>query len=506
MQSISKFFKQVLKALNTKTTTFPQAAFGSLRFSLAQVLWVMLLPVLLLLGSCGGGGGGGGGGGSAPAAELSLSVADDGTAVAVPDSVNPKEAFTLSVKASNTGNAASADGTTLTIYRSTDETLDPKEDGVAVGSSSVPELAAEDTSDTIETTIEIPATLAPGDYHYYACVTNTNICSPAVTVTVAAVPDLHLLAIDAVPSSLVAEESFTLSATITNQGNAEAASGGTLTYYRSTDNTISGKDDDTSIGLPISLEAISTEADFPHAGISVTESVAGSYSYGACVAHDDDGDATNNCSSVVTVVFSAVPLPDHNLQVEGIASPSVDEAGKTFSITVSNSGGADADSTTLKVYRSADNTLVPAGDTQVNTGVTTVPALAAGANSGIISTPITIPATLAVGTYYYYACVDAVTGDSNSANDCSQAVTIIFTVPDLGLDSAVADTDILQRGEIFHFLGHGKTMSAAAAPTTPPLKSTVPQTRPLFQLMILRLAQTWYLNWLLATPFLVSAP
>ena len=93
-------------------------------------------------------------------------------------------------------------------------------------------------------------------------------------------------------------------------------------------------------------------------------------------------------------------------------------AGFTFSATVRNQGVGQAAATTLRYYRSTDATITTA-DTQVDTDA--VGALAASGTSDV-SISLTAPST--AGTYYYGACVDSVSGESNSGNNCSTAVGV----------------------------------------------------------------------------------
>ena len=92
-------------------------------------------------------------------------------------------------------------------------------------------------------------------------------------------------------------------------------------------------------------------------------------------------------------------------------------ASFTFSATVRNTGGGNAAATTLRVYRSGDAT-VTRSDTEVGTG--TVAELAA---AGMVTVPVELTAPSA-GTYHYAACVDAVDGESDTGNNCSEAVPV----------------------------------------------------------------------------------
>ena len=99
------------------------------------------------------------------------------------------------------------------------------------------------------------------------------------------------------------------------------------------------------------------------------------------------------------------------------------EASFTLSAAVSNRGGASAAATTLHYYRSADAT-ISASDIEVGTDA--VEALSASRSSPE-SIDLTAPST--ADTYYYGACVDAVTGESSATNNCSSSAQVDVTEP-----------------------------------------------------------------------------
>ena len=189
-----------------------------------------------------------------------------------------------------------------------------------------------------------------------------------------------------------------MSATVRNDGDGAAAAT-TLHYYRSTDATITAP------------------------------SSAGTYYYGACVdAVTGESDTTNNCSSAVSVTVSAPPPPtnpDLEVQSPSVVNDSSLDTGASFTLsaTVRNDGDGAAAATTLRYYRSTDATITTA-DTSVGTDA--VGGLSAGATSSE-STSLTAPSS--AGTYYYGACVDAVTGESDTTNNCSSAVSVIVSAP-----------------------------------------------------------------------------
>ena len=94
------------------------------------------------------------------------------------------------------------------------------------------------------------------------------------------------------------------------------------------------------------------------------------------------------------------------------------EGAFTLSAAVRNDGDAAAAATTRRYYRSTDATIT-SSDTEEGTDA--VGGLSAGATSSE-SIDLTAPAT--AGTYYYGACVDAVTGESDTTNNCSGSVSV----------------------------------------------------------------------------------
>ena len=90
----------------------------------------------------------------------------------------------------------------------------------------------------------------------------------------------------------------------------------------------------------------------------------------------------------------------------------------TLSATVRNRGTEQAAATTLRYYRSS-NATVSSNDVEV--GTDGVSALSAGGTS---AESISLNAPSDAGTYYYGACVDNVSGESNTGNNCSSGVRV----------------------------------------------------------------------------------
>ena len=90
----------------------------------------------------------------------------------------------------------------------------------------------------------------------------------------------------------------------------------------------------------------------------------------------------------------------------------------TLNVTVRNLGSGRAPSTTLRYYRSP-NATISTNDTEVGTVV-----LRELAASGTVDESIGLTAPSSAGVYYYGACVDAVTGESDTGNNCSRGVSV----------------------------------------------------------------------------------
>ena len=111
------------------------------------------------------------------------------------------------------------------------------------------------------------------------------------------------------------------------------------------------------------------------------------------------------------------PAPDLVVQPLWV-NHSIQKTGQPFRIKVivHNQGNGEAASTTLRYYRSTDAT-ISVKDSLV--GTDSVGRLNASSNS---PESIALKASWRVGTYYYGACVDAVSGESDINNNCSDAV------------------------------------------------------------------------------------
>ena len=297
-----------------------------------------------------------------------------------------------------------------------------------------------------------------------------NNCSTAVDVTVLVTqpqmqesPDLEVGTPTVSDTSPETDASFTLSATVSNTGDGLSPAT-TLRYYRSADATITNSD--TAIGTDgvSALTASGSSAE----SISLTApSTAGAYYYGACVdAVTDESDTTDNCSDSVKVDVEAPKYPDLEVGPPSV-SDSSPTAGTSFllSATVRNNGDGEASATWLRYYRSTDAT-IETTDTEV--GFRVVGVLSA---SGTSAKSLWVIAPATAGAYYYGACVDAVTDESDASDNCSAAVQVDVAEPQDGIDLAVdsfrmSDASLETDGNITLFAIVNNNGDAEAPATT----------------------------------------
>ena len=239
-------------------------------------------------------------------------------------------------------------------------------------------------------------------------------------------PDLEVGTPTVSDSGPVTGAGFTLSATVRNAGDGGSPAT-TLRYYRSTDTTITTSD--TAVGTDAVAGLAPSGSSSGSVDLTAPPS-PGTYYYGACVdAVTGESDTTDNCSSSVqvTVVVTQQDLggdPDLEVGTPTVSdSGPVTGAGFTLSATVRNAGDGGSPATTLRYYRSMDTTITTS-DTAVGTDA--VGTLAA---AGTSAQSISLTAPSSPGTYYFGACVDTVTGESDTTNNCSASVKVDVAAP-----------------------------------------------------------------------------
>ena len=146
--------------------------------------------------------------------------------------------------------------------------------------------------------------------------------------------------------------------------------------------------------------------------------------------------STPTPTPIPTPTPTPTPMPLPNLVVDlptvSLSSPMTGQSF-TLNVTVRNRGSGSSGPAVVSYYRSTDSTITSA-DTQV--GADRVPGLDASGRSAESILTYAPPTT---GTYYYGACVDSVSGESDTTNNCSAVVSA--TVSEFNLESLPWVTD-----------------------------------------------------------------
>ena len=246
------------------------------------------------------------------------------------NSPSTEASFTLSVTVRNNGVEASTP-TMLRYYSSTDTTITTSD--TLVMTDAVLGLAS---STSTSKSVQLTAPSTAGIYYYGACVDavpgesdTANNCSVSVRVTVSGTqqpvqgqPDLVVGTPTVGDASVETGGSFTLSATVSNQGDGGSPAT-TLRYYWSTDQMVTTTHTEVGTDDVGALAATGTSEE----SISLTaRNSMGRYWYGACVdVVADESNTTNNCSAPVAVRVEAPQQP------EGV--PSVGLSRVSISVT-----------------------------------------------------------------------------------------------------------------------------------------------------------------------------
>ena len=335
--------------------------------------------------------------------------------------------ITVSDTTRNQGSAP-ATASETGFYLSLNTSLDAAD--IFLGSRAVPALAA-GVSHTQSSVLPIPATVAPGTYFVLAIADwNGAIMETQEYNNLRAGgplkigPDLLVSALTA-SASAAAGGPVVVNDTTQNQGGEPAASSVT-TFYLSL-NTALDSSDILLGGRAVSPLAAAT-SQAASTTFTIPASTATGFYYVLAVA-DANGNVAESLENNNSRIGSAVRV-GADLTISSVTAPFSAAAGSAIVVgeTTRNDGGGPASSSLTAFYLSL-NQSYEAADTLL--GNRAVPALAAGASS-VGSTSLTIPASMAPGTYYIVLKADAgseIAETSESNNFASSAA--IKLGPDL---------------------------------------------------------------------------
>ena len=337
--------------------------------------------------------------------------------------VAPNESFTLSITIHNNGPAASG-VFSLSYYYSLIQGRTPEDQIHREGTVQLDPLAS-GANTTKSFTLNAPST--PRTYYYGAWLSgmtdDTNLYNDVATevgLTVRTVqapdgPDLVVESARVSKDTLEPGDIFKFYATVRNRGDGQSNST-RLRYYRSTDANISKSDIEVDSD---SVSALSSDRTNDESETLTAPNSAGIYYYGACIdSVTDESDTNNNCSAAIRITVQILS-PDLVVESARVSDAAL-EPGDTFKFyaTIRNQGAGEANRTILRYYRSTDSH-ISSSDTEVDTdSVISLDPNESGEEWDSLTAPNT------PGTYYYGVCVDSVTDESNTSNNCSTAIRI----------------------------------------------------------------------------------
>jgi subtilase family serine protease len=354
-------------------------------------------------------------------------------ALTVPSDAGAGLAITVTDTTRNNG-GGTAPASTTSFYLSMDGTLDVGD--VLLGSRAVASLVA-GAQDTGSVALTIPPGTATGTYTLIAradaldAVAETYENNNTTGRTIRIGPDLQMQALT-VPASAGAGTTISISDSVRNAGGGGAPAS-TTRYYLSADSLPGGGD--VLLGSRVVAALAPGASDAATLSVTIPAGTAGGSYYIVAVA-DDDGVVPETIESNNFTNRSILIGTD--LVVTSFTAPADGGAGLALTLTdtTRNQGAGTSAPTTTGYYLSANSTL-DGGDTLL--GSRAVPALAAGA-SDTGSASVTLPAGLAVGTYYLIARADS--GDAAAeVNESNNTSTRTIRVgPDLTIASITAPT------------------------------------------------------------------
>ena len=339
-----------------------------------------------------------------------------------PPTISSRETVSLSATITNSGNAT-ADSIILRYHRSRNNSIN--DSGTPIATDDISNLLANSTSDA---TANVTGH-SSGIYYYWACVVpvanesnKANNCATTAIKITGPQPDISVSSFSASPTIISSGGVVNLSATIRNSGNATANSI-TLRYHRSqSDNT-------SDSGTPIATGDISRilAGDSNNVTASVTGHSSGTMYYWVCIAVAGETTTDNNCSNNAIAITIGVPdLAVANFTANSSTTTATIDSGGVVNLSakVRNIGNFIANATTLQYYRSQSDNTNDSANNLATTDSISISSLSVNSSSD---------ATASVtghgsGIYYYWACVVAVSGESDITNNCSDSVAVTAIV------------------------------------------------------------------------------
>ena len=365
----------------------------------------------------------------------------------VPANSAPGSAIAINCTVLNSGNARA--GSTYVYYYLSQDAVITKTD-LNIGKWYVSSLSP-GISASGRTTVTIPSGTANGTYYVGAIADAQNFVAESnegnntgsAKITIGASPppppppqtaaDLIVSSVTS-PATAAAGSAIEINCTVSNRGNASAASAYAY-FYLSADTGITTAD--TYLGnWSFSALAPGASANGKTTVTVPAGSPAGTYYVGAIadgtnkVSESNESNNARASASSLAITVPPPPLTAADLIVSSVTSPATAAAGSAIEIncTVSNRGNASAASAYAYFYLSADTGITTA-DTYL--GNWSFSALAPGASANG-KTTVTVPAGSPAGAYYVGAIADGTNkvSESNESNNArASASSLAITMP-----------------------------------------------------------------------------
>ena len=277
-----------------------------------------------------------------------------------------------------------------------------------VGTDSVSGLGANESS-AASITLTVPT--SPGTYYYGACVeavtdesASDNNCSDAVSITVSQ---------DSTPTQPTGEITYSVGEDIP-----------TLPTGSWFPDTVLG----SGGGAQVVIGGGTTIVTFGNDGAVIEDGITYTcVAAGGCTV--EGRRVTRGTIQASGDGQSPPPAQRPDLVIESVqVEPATVTPGQEFRLyaTLRNRGTGTSAATTVWYYHSTDS-IILTDDTQLGTGRRTPLA-----PNGTIRRYLNVTAPTSPGTYYYGVCVDSVPNESDTANNCSAAVSVTVQQPGTG--------------------------------------------------------------------------
>ena len=390
--------------------------------------------------------------------DLAPSVCGSPTAVT-------NSSFTLTGATVKNNGKDVANGYTVTVYASTDSTIDTGD--IKLWSGRFDEPLNVGKASTIPDTVVSVSSLEVGQTYHIGWIisdvdreentgNNTAVYSKTITIPESRHPDL-LPSLAGTPTALTGSSFILKGATVKNLGKADA-NGYTVTVYASTDSTIDTGDIELASYTFNETLAVGAASTIPDAEVSISSLEVGqAYHIGWIISGVDGEENTGNNTAVyrkaVTVPMPRVP--DVRVAVCGSPTKLTDSTFTLTGATVKNLGKADANGYTVTVYASTDST-IDTGDIEL-ASYTFNETLAVGEVSTIEDKVISVSG-LEVGRSYHIGwIISGVEGETDLSNNTAvyrKAITIPTPeAPDLRVAACGAAAKVMNRDGNFTMTG-----------------------------------------------------